>query len=148
MVLVSGVALQFHSTHNDRIRICIGIVRQTTSLIARDGIIVKCRILLQFTGRNILLIQICSLVCHWTLEHLQWNHLEDLICIRSGGFAMNGMAYDDERSSALPLVRGILQPWTHNTGGYLFESNHMPFTLLNVAKIECRRSWKFQNMKY
>ena len=39
-----------------------------------------------------------------------------IICV-SGGFGMNGMAYDDERSSALPLVRGILQPWTHNTGG-------------------------------
>jgi hypothetical protein len=34
---------------------------------------------------------------------------------------MNGMAYDDERSTALPLVRGILQPWTHNTGGFVQE---------------------------
>ena len=37
-----------------------------------------------------------------------------------GGFGVNGRAYDSERSNALPLVRGLLEPWTHGTGGWHF----------------------------
>jgi len=59
---------------------------------------------------------------------------------------MNGMAYDDERSSALPLVRGILQPWTHNTGGYVCTHSLVVFVVDYVALCICR--WKFQYMKY
>ena len=65
--------------------------------------------------------------------HLQNAHAhprKSMMVTVSGGFAMNGMAYDDERSSALPLVRGILQPWTRNTGGYGCVVRHFEFEIM------------------
>eukprot|EP00802_Teleaulax_amphioxeia_P026864 Tamp_28042.p1 GENE.Tamp_28042~~Tamp_28042.p1 ORF type:complete len:125 (+),score=4.37 Tamp_28042:134-508(+) len=38
-----------------------------------------------------------------------------------GGFYVNGKTYDSERSNALPLVRGLLEPWTHGTSGWKFQ---------------------------
>mmetsp|Transcript_39352 Transcript_39352/g.61340 ORF Transcript_39352/g.61340 Transcript_39352/m.61340 type:complete len:118 (-) Transcript_39352:62-415(-) len=38
-----------------------------------------------------------------------------------GGFYTNHRAYDGERSSALPLVRGALEPWTKGTPGWKFQ---------------------------
>jgi hypothetical protein len=50
-----------------------------------------------------------------------WRFLTGKGTLDAGGFYVNGKNYDSERSNALPLVRGLLEPWTHGTGGWHFQ---------------------------